>query len=1047
MGDAIGGFVFQWADGWWKYQQNTHLSIHDTDASWANGGYKEDYVQGENNMNEEWWGICAKGPANAEGLYPLYPRTAYYALQDAFRLPAYGPGITRAKIDQHFDAVVPSELAYHYQAEKAQAGVARLELAHVSMARLDFSTYSTGGNKQWDWPGVPGGGHGFDHMESAYLGVTVNPTSRVTGDLQLNVLGNVAQNPLDELFYERAGRPIPVYTRSPDPYDPAGQRTLESFQDLPVLSRVRIYKASLTWDSDYFKVNGFYRTGHYHWADEGDVFGLYREANYGANADIYDANVPIGLEVEGKRALSGLKLAFGPQLWWGANPTVLAKYRLALGRSHLTLLHEEDLAAAGATGLSSAAPELATRKTELAFQTRLYGFGVELAGLWSGSTLIGRSFLDPENRPQQVKLQDTFGARAKVTFERGPWHWYAQGAYMGLVADAAPDPRVTFTGWTLKDSGSGNQVNAMTGLAVNLGMFQIGPNLLWQRPLVGPGHSITNIAASRNIDADPFVVRGNRETQAAELMLVFDPTPATWMWQWDNDLQENAPIAVSLDLVYRHQPTATDAGTFYAPDGTTRFAFPAGVPAADVYELHLRAVSAPVPGLRLVLHAWAGNEQSTGNSTRQPHRYGFDFTLGWHALQVSGFAKFNDWGPYDYYRDFNLTFPLQLMADVSYTLGPVRWLWQQQTKIGIRVMDRYLNGYSGGRYVQNPNDPTTWGEAYEIPHLPVLEPVMAARSLLALALAAALGSGCAHRPAPFASAAGPGPGIDYGPFRAGQRPGGPGPTRAQLRQDLHLLAHRFHLVRLYASDGPTPVILSVISEDHLPLEVLLGAWIAPEPGAAARAANAAQVHAALRLARAHPGIVVGLLVGNETRVSWSSHRVREAVLLHWLEVARRGSRLPVATADDYLYWLTPESDRVAARCDFLVTHVYAMWHGKQVPDGIAFTRRRYQAVRRRHPGLPVLLGEVGWATDRGTGGDQGRLIHGEASEAAQRRFYRDWRRWVVRDRIPSTWFEAFDEPWKGGANPHDVEKHWGLWRADRSPKAALAPTPRSAPAP
>jgi exo-beta-1,3-glucanase (GH17 family) len=34
-------------------------------------------------------------------------------------------------------------------------------------------------------------------------------------------------------------------------------------------------------------------------------------------------------------------------------------------------------------------------------------------------------------------------------------------------------------------------------------------------------------------------------------------------------------------------------------------------------------------------------------------------------------------------------------------------------------------------------------------------------------------------------------------------------------------------------------------------------------------------------------------------------------------------------------------------------------------------------------------------------------------------------------------FEAFDENWKGGADPADVEKHWGLFHADRTPKAAL----------
>ena len=72
-------------------------------------------------------------------------------------------------------------------------------------------------------------------------------------------------------------------------------------------------------------MRGFYRTGHYHWGYEGDFFGLYPEANYGPNLDIYNGEI-IGFEFDGKKAFKGLKAAFGPQLWWGANPAVLVKY-------------------------------------------------------------------------------------------------------------------------------------------------------------------------------------------------------------------------------------------------------------------------------------------------------------------------------------------------------------------------------------------------------------------------------------------------------------------------------------------------------------------------------------------------------------------------------------------------------------------------------------------------------------------------------------------------------------------------------------------------
>ena len=65
--NCIGGCTFQFSDGWWKFGQTTGLDTHDTNASWSNGAYAFDFVKGENNMNEEWFGICAKGVADENG--------------------------------------------------------------------------------------------------------------------------------------------------------------------------------------------------------------------------------------------------------------------------------------------------------------------------------------------------------------------------------------------------------------------------------------------------------------------------------------------------------------------------------------------------------------------------------------------------------------------------------------------------------------------------------------------------------------------------------------------------------------------------------------------------------------------------------------------------------------------------------------------------------------------------------------------------------------------------------------------------------------------
>jgi beta-galactosidase/beta-glucuronidase len=103
--NSVGGFTFQFSDGWWKYDQNNNLDVHDTNASWTNGGYSNDHKEGENNMNEEWFGICAKGPTNERGLYTLYPRAAYYSLKQAHEFDPFASGSTPQLLKSHFSGI------------------------------------------------------------------------------------------------------------------------------------------------------------------------------------------------------------------------------------------------------------------------------------------------------------------------------------------------------------------------------------------------------------------------------------------------------------------------------------------------------------------------------------------------------------------------------------------------------------------------------------------------------------------------------------------------------------------------------------------------------------------------------------------------------------------------------------------------------------------------------------------------------------------------------------------------------------------------------
>ena len=290
--------------------------------------------------------------------------------------------------------------------------------------------------------------------------------------------------------------------------------------------------------------------------------------------------------------------------------------------------------------------------------------------------------------------------------------------------------------------------------------------------------------------------------------------------------------------------------------------------------------------------------------------------------------------------------------------------------------------------------------------------------------------------------------IAYGPHRDGQAPWGPHPTRAQIRQDLHLIVQHWNLIRMYGAVGNAETVLSVIRQDRLPIRVLLGVWLAPEEKRDSSGtliesfpviaqANHTEIETAVRLANAYHELCVGISAGNETQVSWSDHRTPQALLIQAIRTLRARTRVPVTTADDYNFWNKPESHAVAHEVDFVFLHAHPLWNGITLEHAVGWTVGICEAIQLEHPGIAVIFGETGWATARSNEGDQARLMRGAVGEAEQKVFHDAFVAWARKTRTPTFLFEAFDENWKGGSHPDEVEKHWGLYHADRTPKLAL----------
>jgi len=456
---------------------------------------------------------------------------------------------------------------------------------------------------------------------------------------------------------------------------------------------------------------------------------------------MYNANTPSGVLFEGKKMFEGLKVAFGPELYWGANPTVIAKYYRTYDDITFSVMHQEDIAQQSSGIASSAIPQPQSRKSTVYLGYTLGKLTFDIGGIIAGTRRIDHPYQIAEKASgpgylgsgydvieDEIDFADTLGMRAGVQLNMAPFYWHASGGYRGLVSDAGVDQTMTITAWSLKESGQGNHWALNTGAAYYLGNFMAGPNFLAQKPLEDPlstdsGEAIAGdfidddgtyypAVPLRNQLEDPFWVRSNRETYGFEMLLAFDPTPATPLWAWDNLDREDADFSAALNFVYRIHPTSQDAGVAVSEEGYT-FAFSGAAPAKNLWDVSLRTISHLPYRLRHVNWIFVGEGQANGDGTRPIARWGTYGKLTRDAVAFDYHLKFDDWGPYDYHRDFNLTFPMQSMMDLSYSFTAPEWFATTYTRFGLRGTYRILDDFSN-RYLADPTRPGREGTEWEI---------------------------------------------------------------------------------------------------------------------------------------------------------------------------------------------------------------------------------------------------------------------------------------------------------------------------------------------
>lgn len=287
--------------------------------------------------------------------------------------------------------------------------------------------------------------------------------------------------------------------------------------------------------------------------------------------------------------------------------------------------------------------------------------------------------------------------------------------------------------------------------------------------------------------------------------------------------------------------------------------------------------------------------------------------------------------------------------------------------------------------------------------------------------------------------------ICYSGFREGQQPGGIYPDYNQVKEDLLILHDHWKYLRLFDCDRHAKTVLDIIKKENLDFQVMLGAYIEAEMnnfncpwdgGIYTKEQleincrnNQQKIFNLIDFANQYPDIIFSLSVGNEACVEWTDHFVSENKVIEYASLVKERTIQPVTFCENYVPWLI-KLDKLVDVLDFISIHTYPVWEYKHINEAIDYTKENYYSVANKYPDKTVVITEAGWATN-----SNGRGINPDhVNEDFQKIYFEHLMKWTEEENILTFFFEAFDEAWKGSPEPLEPEKHWGLFKIDRTPK-------------
>ena len=270
------------------------------------------------------------------------------------------------------------------------------------------------------------------------------------------------------------------------------------------------------------------------------------------------------------------------------------------------------------------------------------------------------------------------------------------------------------------------------------------------------------------------------------------------------------------------------------------------------------------------------------------------------------------------------------------------------------------------------------------------------------------------------------------------------PTYDEVLEDLKILEKEYDYIRMYDPYNHARTVLEVIRNENINLKVMLGMDLAAEysnpycPWYKQNLSieeinrnidhNNESLRLLIELANKYEDEIIFLAAGNEARPSWGDNLVTNERIVYFINELKKNCKQPVSYCEGWDLWVG-QIDPILDAVDFLSIHIYPMWNKVSIKDAVNYTIEKFEEVQN-YTNKPCIITEMGWATSS----NNNEMIIEEANASNQKIYIEEFNKYLNKNNKLGFYFEAFDEPWKGGNNPIEAEKNWGLYYVNRTKK-------------